>query len=437
VDGVDGADGTSCTVVDNGATKTINCDDGSTATVTDGVDGVDGVSCTVVDGGNGVKTISCTDGSTVTVSDGLPGHSTVMLAAEMPEVLTLTVTNATIGAVSDGCTRCDGAGRGAIGLRAAATGGHLRFKWPSSTWPPTTRGHGRTTSIARPPAARSPSRSSRASATARSSIAATARTPPSSSISRPDRRGHAAPVPIEPDLTHRVGVQMSGTINARALPPYNAIFDFVPAGGAVVGMREVDNTESCNECHGELRAHGSRYEMKYCVTCHTPGTSDPAALAQANPNTGGTANLGPMIHGIHSANMRKARLAPAYYLAGDWSEVTYPQGIESCRKCHDGADPATPQGDNWKTNEGDLRWPPRGRRHQHRRARRWPPGQRRDAPLLAAAIEATTRAANNTPHNPGVPAPLRHHLRGSSASASASTRRSSSSASSVTVSAST
>jgi len=35
--------------------------------------------------------------------------------------------------------------------------------------------------------------------------------------------------------------------------------------------------------------------------------------------------------------------------ATSYAEVTYPQGLENCRKCHDGADAATPEGDNWQT----------------------------------------------------------------------------------------
>jgi OmcA/MtrC family decaheme c-type cytochrome len=46
-----------------------------------------------------------------------------------------------------------------------------------------------------------------------------------------------------------------------------------------------------------------------------------------------------MTHKIHSADPD--------YLDG-FGEVTYPQDLNNCRKCHNGADPQTPQGDNWK-----------------------------------------------------------------------------------------
>ncbi len=72
--GEQGDKGVSCEVVDNGdGTKTITCEDGTTATVSDGTPGD---SCTIVDNGDGTKTITCEDGTEVTVSDGDPGVST-------------------------------------------------------------------------------------------------------------------------------------------------------------------------------------------------------------------------------------------------------------------------------------------------------------------------------------------------------------------------
>ena len=63
--GTDGVAGTSCTVADNAdGTKTITCEDSTTATVTDGT------SCTVADNADGTKTITCDDGTTATVADG-------------------------------------------------------------------------------------------------------------------------------------------------------------------------------------------------------------------------------------------------------------------------------------------------------------------------------------------------------------------------------
>jgi OmcA/MtrC family decaheme c-type cytochrome len=46
-----------------------------------------------------------------------------------------------------------------------------------------------------------------------------------------------------------------------------------------------------------------------------------------------------MIHKIHTAQMVGTH---------DFTEVTYPQDPRNCATCHDGSDPLTPQGDNWK-----------------------------------------------------------------------------------------
>ncbi len=70
-DGSDGSDGTACTVKDNtDGTKTIECEDGTSVTVTDGTNGK---SCTVTDNGDGTETIACEDGSSVTVTNGSDG----------------------------------------------------------------------------------------------------------------------------------------------------------------------------------------------------------------------------------------------------------------------------------------------------------------------------------------------------------------------------
>lgn len=142
-----------------------------------------------------------------------------------------------------------------------------------------------------------------------------------------------ATITYEPSFTHRIALQISG----GGLPPLNAVHDFVPAGTAMTESRKIVSTDSCNGCHGAVTAHGSRYEVDYCVTCHNPGTVDVA--------TGMNVALGPMVHKIHMGH----NLPGDPYLIGDhdYSHVTYPQNIQNCRKCHDGSLEETPEGDNW------------------------------------------------------------------------------------------
>ena len=66
-DGTNGKDGSSCSVIENtNGSKTILCEDGSSATVNDGA------SCTVDDNGEGSYDLTCS-GTKVTVRDGVDG----------------------------------------------------------------------------------------------------------------------------------------------------------------------------------------------------------------------------------------------------------------------------------------------------------------------------------------------------------------------------
>ena len=163
-----------------------------------------------------------------------------------------------------------------------------------------------------------------------------------------DAAGNALDISYQPGLTHRVSIQQANT----AYPKYNATFDFVPAGGSVFG-REIVRTGKCNECHNQLAVHGgTRVETKLCVTCHNPGS-----WVSGSPNT--PVDFKVMIHKIHRGEELPSVLGPdgvagtaddGKYMIGnaDFSTVVFPQDIRNCTKCHDGADPATPQGDNWK-----------------------------------------------------------------------------------------
>ncbi|OGW34723.1 MAG: hypothetical protein A2010_11965 [Nitrospirae bacterium GWD2_57_9] len=162
-------------------------------------------------------------------------------------------------------------------------------------------------------------------------------------------------VTYEPSLTHRIGMQMSG----GGLAPVNAVYDFVPAGGAVSATRKIATTSSCLDCHqGNFGLHGgSRVEVEYCVTCHNPGTTD--------PESGNTVDMATMIHKIHAGeHLPSVKGADgihgtaddgSYAIYGynvtkhDYSEVRYPQSLRNCTKCHKSST-TTPNGNNWKTN---------------------------------------------------------------------------------------
>jgi OmcA/MtrC family decaheme c-type cytochrome len=137
-------------------------------------------------------------------------------------------------------------------------------------------------------------------------------------------------VTYEPTLTHRLAGQI-GQLSTVPVEEQNVWHDFVPAGGAVTTTRNIAVMESCNECHDNLVFHGRRWKVEYCVTCHNPDLAE------------GEGDMGFMIHRIHAAGQ-------FHVLDGgvSYAEVTYPQGLVNCRKCHNVADTATPQADNWR-----------------------------------------------------------------------------------------
>lgn len=156
-----------------------------------------------------------------------------------------------------------------------------------------------------------------------------------------DAAGKPLDLSYQPNLTHRVGIQLNNT----ALPRANGTYDFVPAGGGVF-RRDIVMTGKCNECHNRLAAHGGglRVETKLCVTCHNPGSWD------NSPGNVQTLDFKVMVHKIHRGEELPSVVAGGTYkvVNTDYSTVVFPQDIRNCTKCHDGADPATPQGDNWK-----------------------------------------------------------------------------------------
>ncbi len=174
-------------------------------------------------------------------------------------------------------------------------------------------------------------------------------------------------VTYQPSMTHRLAIQISGTIPGTTITlanPANIIYDFVPDGSKVTTTKEVTLIAKCNECHGKLAFHGGgRVEAKYCAVCHTDQRKiGRTNSASANGIFTGTTyvadgevqgDFGIMVHKIHMGN----RLTKTGY---DYAGVKYndigysmigtPNGEaqqKNCLKCHTKTE-AAPQGDNWK-----------------------------------------------------------------------------------------
>jgi hypothetical protein len=204
-------------------------------------------------------------------------------------------------------------------------------------------------------------------------------------------------------LTHRVGIEIYNL--PSGLLSVNPTFDVVPVGGLT--PHEIVTTDACNECHNTLgytpRFHGSRrVEIKHCQLCHNPNndlapqSADPGAPSVPIPFV-------KVVHGIHDG--QDLLIFEDGENHGDFTEVTYPQDIRNCTKCHKGG----ADSDNWKNNpymeacgtcHDDVNFAT-GENH--------PGGIQTDNSLCAtchppASIEAAMATNYVTPNNPQLPA---------------------------------
>nr|WP_319565784.1 OmcA/MtrC family decaheme c-type cytochrome [uncultured Rhodoferax sp.] len=147
---------------------------------------------------------------------------------------------------------------------------------------------------------------------------------------------------------HRVALQLSYTNKAGTVVKVNPYFDFTINADGTAKMadpsktRKMTDVNSCNSCHETLALHGGgRVDTQFCVMCHNPGSTDAV--------TGKAVTLSTMVHKLHAGKRLAAAGDP--YIVNDVnaSEIGFPQDLRNCTKCHTAANPATPQGDNWKT----------------------------------------------------------------------------------------
>jgi OmcA/MtrC family decaheme c-type cytochrome len=146
-------------------------------------------------------------------------------------------------------------------------------------------------------------------------------------------------VPFNSHLTHRVSFEISGFV-----PVDNPAYNFRPSDGKTNGLfsRDIVKTASCNRCHEKLAEHGGvRFEVRQCVTCHNPGSTD--------GQTGNTLDFKVMIHKIHMGKSLPSVTAGQNYCIGTscYGDVVFPQDVRHCSSCHDASDPETPDAANW------------------------------------------------------------------------------------------
>ncbi len=153
-------------------------------------------------------------------------------------------------------------------------------------------------------------------------------------------------VPWEPNLTHRVGMEIRlGGDARRPMAPDNPIYDFVPDGGMGSGVtKNIADTLNCNACHFEFAEHGGqRKSVEYCVTCHNHGMVD--------ADSGNSLDMAYMAHSIHRGADRPVPYIIYRRFGGndrtfDFSDIHFPQSVTYCETCH-AASETHPDGDNW------------------------------------------------------------------------------------------
>jgi len=155
-----------------------------------------------------------------------------------------------------------------------------------------------------------------------------------------------------PELTaiNRVRINLSAaTVAGVKFLAAGGIRDFKIAAlnVALAETKQTVTTNACRDCHnGRTRGHNANMNdnAAVCITCHNPsfqwqriGLGNPAATED---RTMGQSKFDfvTMIHQIHSAIDD-----PAADMS--WAEITYPQDMLNCTKCHNGA-----AADLWKTN---------------------------------------------------------------------------------------
>jgi OmcA/MtrC family decaheme c-type cytochrome len=149
--------------------------------------------------------------------------------------------------------------------------------------------------------------------------------------------------------THTLGLYATRNLTELLGKSYyaNVEHDFRPDAAAVtVKWAAMNDALSCNRCHNPIAAHGgSRREVKLCVMCHQPQTTD--------PDTGETVDMKVMIHKIHrGANLPSVKAGKPYVIIGnsqsvhDFSHAAIPQDIRNCATCHE---PTAADASSWYT----------------------------------------------------------------------------------------
>ena len=159
-------------------------------------------------------------------------------------------------------------------------------------------------------------------------------------------------VAFEPELTHRVGMEVRDAEVFGGEPDtFDTAFNIVPATGETEGIptKSIVEQQNCTSCHGdeEFAFHGgARRSVEQCVSCHQSGKIDGGGI-------NASLDFATMVHKIHAGE----NLTQNYEFCGfgcerfgappdNFNHVVYPQSTKNCTTCHNPENPATPQASN-------------------------------------------------------------------------------------------
>jgi len=351
--GTPGNNGNSCSVASNGnGTSTISCSDGTSVTVTNGTNGT---SCQI-NGSGSSRTITCGN-QTFPVASSIVDFSKLSAAdqAALQPGVVVTGVDHTNGQPVVSLKISDAKGNGVTGMPA----GNLRFallKLASGV-----NGSANDTWVSYM-AANNQSTASSETATATALVDNTDGTYVYTFAKNVKAGPTAAGTSWDPNAVHRLVVLMYASGNP--FQPVNVVKEYVPASGQdVTGQNDKVDPAACLECHSNFRAQaggtgafhsGQRYDIRVCATCHndqkrftaipgtgsTPNAGD-AAIAANGTWTGNLVvvngeafvNFPVFIHKIHRGE-ELALQGGTYPGFSKPYEVTYPQDVRNCTKCH-------------------------------------------------------------------------------------------------------
>lgn len=388
--GADGSNGAACTLTDNGdGTSTITCPGGTSITVPTGAKGT---TCTIQDNPDGTRTIKCSDGTSVVVTDAVLDYTAMTLDELKASSMTAEITSVAIPADGHPVVKIKVRERHGLGVKGLAA---EQTNPPSSLLPISWRfallkldtgvnGSANETWVSY--------MASNATSTAGTETATNAGLIDNGDGTYTYTFTRAVTGPAgtsyEPGKPHRLVILMAASGNPFS--PINLVEDFVPSTGAdVTGQHEKFDGGACLECHTTFRAiadgtgafgsgefhSGGRYDTRTCIACHNdqrrfttlssttkPPTVGDAAIAADGTWTGrlavvngeGVLDLPVFLHKIHMGEKLKLTggAGGTYVGVPEPFEVTYPQDIRNCTKCH--RNPPTAKipvlmADNWKT----------------------------------------------------------------------------------------